>query len=367
MFEKELSESDRNKLAAVGFDENENERSSSFVMMDNLPRHPHAPPAGIVMLTLDQARQQEPELMKQLFWQLVDGDKDEFTREVRDNQGDGYLIRVKSGSRSILPLQACFFMRSDRLRQRVHNIIVLEEGASLSIINGCVSGDQVIEGLHIGVTEILVGEKAQLSYTMIHDWSEGMEVRPRTGIRVLEGGKFVSNYISIKKSRITQSYPSCELVGAGATAHFNSLIYAPQGSHYDVGARVILSAPEARAEIISRTISAGGEIINRGELIGLEPGIKAHLECSGMVLGEGGVIRAIPILEAAHADVDMSHEASVGKIAQEEISYLMARGIPEDQAVSLIVRGFLDTDIFGLPPYLRKEVDKTVALLDNAF
>lgn len=367
MFKDLLTDADRQKLAAVGFDEEEHERSSSFAMVDNTPSHPHAPPSGVDMLTLEQAWSREPELMKRLSWQLVNPDKDEYTREVQEHQGGGYLIRVRAGSRSILPLQACFFMRSNQLRQRVHNIIVLENGASLNIINGCVSGNAVQEGVHIGVTEILVGEDASLSYTMIHDWSEGMEVRPRTAVKVLRGGKFVSNYISIKKSRITQSYPNCELTGPGATAHFNSLIYAPAGSHYDVGARVVLGAPEARAEIISRTISAGGEIINRGELIGLEPGIKAHLECSGMVLGESGVIRAIPILEAAHPDVDMSHEASVGKIAQEEITYLMARGIPEDQAVSLIVRGFLDTDIFGLPPYLRKEVDKTIALLENAF
>jgi len=367
VFEKELTVSDRQKLASVGFDESEHERSSSFAMIDNLPKHPHKAPAGIDILTLEQAWEKEPELMDGLCWQLVDPEKDEFTREVKANSGSGYLVRVKRGSRSILPLQACFFMRSDLLRQRVHNIIVLEEGSSLSIINGCVSGEEVSEGLHIGVTEILVGENADLSYTMIHDWSEGMEVRPRTAIRVLKGGTFISNYISIKRSKITQSYPTCHLQGNGATAHFNSLIYAPKESLYDVGARVILDAPESKAEIISRTISAGGEIINRGELIGLKPGIKAHLECSGMVLGEGGTIRAIPILEAAHPDVEMSHEASVGKIAQEEISYLMARGIPEDQAVSLIVRGFLDTDIFGLPPYLRKEVDKTVALLENAF
>lgn len=367
MFEKELSAEDRQKLSAVGFDEDENQRSSSFAMVDNQPRHPHAPPAGIDLMVLDQAWKEQPGLMEELCWKLVNPDQDDYTREVQENRGGGYLVRVRAGVQSILPLQACFFMRSNQSRQRVHNIIVLEEGASLNIINGCASGETVQEGLHIGVTEILVGKGASLSYTMIHDWSDGMEVRPRTAIRVLKDGKFVSNYISIKKSRITQSYPSCDLLGPGATAHFNSLIFAPQGSLYDVGARVVLSAGNTRAEIVSRTISAGGEIINRGELVGLEPGIKAHLECSGMVLGEGGSIRAIPILEASHPDVDMSHEASVGKIAQEEISYLMARGIPEDQAISLIVRGFLDTDIFGLPPYLRKEVDKTIALLENAF
>jgi Fe-S cluster assembly scaffold protein SufB len=119
--------------------------------------------------------------------------------------------------------------------------------------------------------------------------------------------------------------------------------------------------------LISRTISGGGKIIARGELVGKKKGIKAHLECSGMLLDERGSIQAIPVLEAHHPEVDMSHEASVGKIAEDEIYYLMARGIPEEKAISLIVRGFLDTRILGLPKYLEKEVEKTINMLEDAF
>jgi hypothetical protein len=119
--------------------------------------------------------------------------------------------------------------------------------------------------------------------------------------------------------------------------------------------------------VVSRTISGGGVVIARGELIGKKKDIKAHLECSGMLLNDQGKIQAIPILEARHPDVDMSHEASVGKIAEEEIYYLMTRGIAEEEAVSLIVRGFLDTKILGLPEYLEKEVEKTINMLEGAF
>ncbi|HID96974.1 MAG TPA: SufD family Fe-S cluster assembly protein, partial [Thermodesulfobacteriaceae bacterium] len=118
--------------------------------------------------------------------------------------------------------------------------------------------------------------------------------------------------------------------------------------------------PLARSEIISRTISYGGTVIARGHLIGNSPDVKAHLECQGLMLTEKGVIHAIPELEAHVADVDMSHEAAVGRIAQEEIEYLMARGLTEEEATSTIVRGFLNVKIDGLPPELEAEIQAAV-------
>jgi len=195
---------------------------------------------------------------------------------------------------------------------------------------------------------------------MIHNWGENVYVRPRTGIRVEEDGVFLSNYISLKGVKSVQNFPTATLSGLNALARFNSVIVAPEGSDIDTGARVILKAPGSRSEIISRTISFGGRIVARGHLVGLAANIKAHLECQGLILAEHGVIHAIPELEAHVADVDMSHEAAVGRIAQEEIEYLMARGLSEEEATSTIVRGFLDVRINGLPPELNKELQEVV-------
>ncbi|MDP2800036.1 MAG: SufD family Fe-S cluster assembly protein, partial [Deltaproteobacteria bacterium] len=129
---------------------------------------------------------------------------------------------------------------------------------------------------------------------------------------------------------------------------------------------VILKAPDTRAEIISRAISTGGKIIARGLLVGEVPGIKAHLECKGLILSEKGIIRAIPELEGQASGVDMSHEAAVGKIAQEEIEYLMARGLSEEEATSTIVRGFLNVQIDGLPAELQAEIDAAVKESEKA-
>jgi hypothetical protein len=142
-------------------------------------------------------------------------------------------------------------------------------------------------------------------------------------------------------------------------ARFNSIIVAPEGSHVNSGNKIVLNAPDTRGEIISRTITTGGEIIAPGMIEGNAVPARGHLECKGLILSEG-VIHAIPELKGTVTGVDLSHEAAVGKIAQEEIEYLMARGMDEDEATSTIVRGFLNVDIMGLPQELQESIEKTI-------
>jgi Fe-S cluster assembly scaffold protein SufB len=126
-----------------------------------------------------------------------------------------------------------------------------------------------------------------------------------------------------------------------------------------MGNKVVMNAPHTRCEIIARTIASGGTIINRGHIGAHQVPSKGHLECQGLILGDGR-IWAIPELDGTAEGVELSHEASVGKIAQEEIEYLMARGLDESEATSTIVRGFLNTDIMGLPEQLQREIDKQI-------
>jgi hypothetical protein len=181
---------------------------------------------------------------------------------------------------------------------------------------------------------------------------------------VEEGGLFLNNYICMKPVRSLQMYPTTHLVGDNAVARFYSIIVGSPGSEYDVGGRIFLKKPGSRAEIVARTISNGGRIISRGHLIGEVPDIKAHLECKGLIIN-GGLVYAVPELEGHVDGVEMSHEAAVGKIAQEEIHYLMSRGLGEDEAVSTIVRGFLSVDMPGLPPQLKAEIDKAIEMSEK--
>jgi Fe-S cluster assembly scaffold protein SufB len=199
---------------------------------------------------------------------------------------------------------------------------------------------------------------------MIHNWAEDMYVRPRSVARVEEGGLFLNNYICMKPVKSLQMYPTTHLEGDDAVARFYSIIVGSPGSEYDIGARIFLKKRGNRAEIVARTISNGGKIIARGHLIGEVTDIKAHLECKGLLL-KGGLIHAIPELEGHVDGVEMSHEAAVGKINQEEISYLMSRGLGEGDATSTIVRGFLNVDIPGLPPQLKAEIERAIEESDK--
>jgi len=177
-------------------------------------------------------------------------------------------------------------------------------------------------------------------------------------VHVEEGGVFISNYISLKPVGSLQSNPVTYLE-KDATARLNSILVAGNGCHMDVGSVVELNGAGARAEIISRAIVAGGTIISRGHIKGNVPGVKGHLECKGLILKEG-LLHAIPELSGLVPGVEMSHEAAVGKIDKREIEYLMARGLTEDDAVSTIVRGFLNVDIEGLPEELARKMDQAV-------
>jgi Fe-S cluster assembly scaffold protein SufB len=197
---------------------------------------------------------------------------------------------------------------------------------------------------------------------MIHNWGPHVEVRPRSGSIIEEDATFISNYVCMKPVKSLQMYPTFKCIGENATALSSSLLYAPEGSHMDVGARVILNAKECKSDVISRVITNGGEVISRGNITGLSPDVKGHLECRGLILGEHGRVYAIPELDGAVPGVEMSHEAAVGKIAEEEIAYLMTRGLSEDEATAAIVRGFLDVDIKGLPPALKEEMRRAIQM-----
>jgi len=315
---------------------------------------------GVELMPITEALKKY-DWLKDYWWKLVAKEKDVFTKETAAHLDNGYFIRALPGAKVVYPVQTCLYIRSENVAQRVHNIVIAEEGSELHVITGCSTHPDLTSALHIGVSEFYIKKGAKLVFTMIHNWGENVYVRPRTGVLVEEDGVFLSNYVSLKGVKSVQTYPTARLAGRRALARFNSVIVAPEGTVMDSGSRIILDAPETRGEIVSRTISYGGKVIARGHLVGNAPGIKAHLECNGLILAENGVIHAIPELEAHLADVDMSHEAAVGKIAQDEIEYLMARGLSEEDATATIVRGFLNVKIEGLPPELDAEIQAAVA------
>jgi len=361
---QKVSPDQRKNMLSAGVDPSQKGRSGSYIQMDHSVVHSKSLYSGLEVMSTTEALKKH-EWLDNYFWRLVSADADKFTKQAQIQPHHGYFLRALPGVKAVYPLQACLFINDNNIIQNVHNIIIAEEGSDLQVITGCATANDVKRGLHIGISEFYVKKGARLTFTMIHNWAEDVSVRPRTAALVEEGGIFLSNYICLKPVKTLQMYPKAELVGRNALARYNSILFAHPGAHLDVGSRVILKAEGSRAEVITRAVSAGGDIIARGHLKGEVAGIKAHLECRGLMVTEKGLIHAIPELEGAVQGVDMSHEAAVGKIAKNEIEYLMARGLSQGQAQAVIVRGFLDTSIMGLPDVLQKEVDVAISACEK--
>jgi Fe-S cluster assembly scaffold protein SufB len=354
-----LDEDSKKTLLQVGVVPSEEGRSGSFLVLDNAVSHTSLKDKNVELMSTHKALEKY-EWLKDYSWKLVQVDADKYTAKTYLEDADGYFVRVPAGKKSSMPVQTCLMLDSKKVSQTVHNIIVVEEGATLDIITGCTSRKGVEEGIHMGISEMYVKKGATLNFTMIHNWAEQIGVRPRTVVQVEEGGTYVSNYICLKPVRSVQMYPTVRLEGKGAVTRLNTIAIAHSNSELDLGSRAIFNAPETKAELVSRTITIGGRVIARGEMIANEKGAKGHLECKGLVLGKGSQL-AIPILDANIDDVELTHEAAVGKIAKDQVEYLMARGLTEEEAVGMIVRGFLDVGIRGIPDELKKEIEDTIS------
>lgn len=358
----DLQKSDfKSYMENVGIVADEMERSGTLMFIDNNPSHCSTKiQEGVELMSTKEAVRKYDGL-KDYFWKAMDPTKDKYTATTFLEDGDGYFVRVKSGYHISQPLQTCMLLNKDKSIQKLHNIIIVEDNASLEMITGCSTAHHANDALHVGVSEIYVGDNASLTFSMIHSWGKSTGVRPRTNALIGKNSQYTNNYVILNPVGTLQSFPVATL-GENSSATYNTMCIAHENSDIDTGGMVNLNGVGSRAEIMSRSISMGGKMCARGRMVGNAPGAKGHLECRSIILKDGGATLAIPELEAHIADVEMTHEAAVGKVARDQIEYLMSRGLTEDQAVSMIVKGFLSSgSINGLPPALQKELDEAIA------
>lgn len=352
--------SQKAKMAAIeaGMVIDEHERSGSFFQADHSVLFERSLEKGLEIMDIEKAKKLYG--LEEYWWKAVDRNKDKYTKLADKNLTHGYFLRAKAGVKCDFPLQACLYMEKGGIAQCVHNVIVAEEGSELNIISGCAVGKSVKDNLHVGVSEFYVKKGAKLTFTMIHNWNETVDVRPRSVAVVEEGGTFISNYIALNPVRNLQMYPVA-ICKEDSTVRFNNLLRARGNSLLDVGSKVILEGRGAKAELVSRSIAQDtSKVVARGYMVGNAPDVKGHLECNGLLLNDGASILAVPELEGSVKNIDLSHEASVGKLAPEEIRYLMARGLDEETATSVLVRGFLKVELPGMPARLKRKIDAAI-------
>lgn len=360
---KQLNEQDMRSLAGVGVIPNGKTRSATMVVRD----HQTACMLGgsaqeFEMLPIATAFQQYDWVEKEYSFHAVPADYDEVTSQCAAQEHPlGFFIWVKKGAHVTLPCQAAMYMATNDITQSVHNIVVLEEDSHLELITGCVSEHQVTDGRHLAVEEYYIGKNASLISTMVHSWGKHVTVYPRTGAIVEENGRFESNYVSMHAAQLIKSDPQTYLNGKGASAQHLTIVLGTPGSQIDTGGNVYLNAEDTNAELLHRGVCMGGKMHQGGLIIANAPG-RGHVDCAGMLLETkgDGYIQSIPGLQSHHPDARLSHEASIGKIVPEQLEYLMARGMEEMEAISMLIRGFLGADLIGLGDELDAQIAEIV-------
>lgn len=364
---KELPHEILKSLETTGIIGEENERSGSFMHLDQSTVYNRINEMfqdKLIMMDTKEALEKY-DWLEDYHWKLVDKNKDEFTKRVNDDWSGGYFFWIQKGAKVEFPLQSCLFIAEKGLEQRIHNIIIADEGSEAHIITGCITHPNIDKADHLGISEIYLKDNATLHFSMLHHWAEESKVRPRSAVEIGNNAQFVSNYLSLYPVKDVQMYPAAFCNGENSRASFNSILFAEKNSKLDIGSKVVLNGKGSRADVVSRGISKqGSEIYARGMLVANHPECRGHLECLGLLLGGQTKMDAIPELQVNVEGAELSHEAAVGKIAEKEIYYLMTRGLSESEAISAIIRGFMDIGIFGLPKDLNDEINKIMKETD---
>lgn len=365
----DLSSDEREASLIVGIRDDESYRSGTYFQYDKDAIYLHYTdllrehlPKGLIVTDLIEAIKRYPWLRRYWF-RTCPLNLDKYTAFVGAHETAGAFVWAQKGAIVPYPIQACLFMRTSRMVQVPHNILIAEPNSSMHIITGCTIHPACTNATHVACTEIYVKSHAEVTWTMIHSWKSDFHIRPRMGATVEEGGKLRINYVLTSPVKSIQLYPTVILHGKGARVSFRNLLLGLGRSDADVGSSIVFDAKETRGEIMTRAIVKDeAEVKMRGKLWGRKPNTKGHLECRALLLSDEAKALAYPNLQGEVKNTDLTHEAAIGKIAEEELLYLMARGLTQDKATSIITRGFLDAEIPGLPERLLAEIKSIVAM-----
>ena len=317
---------------------------------------------GKVEIMNTKKAMEEYDWVKDYWWKAVPVDTDKYTAQAELEWDYGYLLRALPGAKVTFPMQSCLFISQHGIDQNVHNLIIAEEGSEVQIITGCTAYD-LRKGLHIGISEFFVKKNAKLTFTMIHRWAPKLDVRPRAVAIVEDDATFTNNYICLNPVKSLQLYPTVYCNGKNSVANLNTIVLGAGDSDIDVGGRVVLRGENSRGQVLTRCVGKDSSKIHaRGQIIGEGNGSRAHIDCRGLIISDEANIYAIPLLDGLVKGCELSHEAAVGKIKEEELWYLMSRGLTEEEATSLIIKGYLDPGIFGLPRELEKDIRRVTEM-----
>ncbi|MGC8723934.1 MAG: Fe-S cluster assembly protein SufB [Acidobacteriota bacterium] len=319
---------------------------------------------GVIFLDTDSGLREFPALFREHFASLVPPEDNKFAALNTACWSGGSFIYVPKGVKLDIPLQAYFRINSENMGQFERTIIIADEGAQLHYIEGCTAPQYSTKSLHTGVIEIFVKRGAKVRYTTIQNWAHNIYNLVTQRAIAYEGAtmEWVDGNMG---SRLTMKYPSIYLVGEHARGTILSIAFATSDQHQDAGAKIIHKAPNTSSTITSKSISKGaGRTSYRGLLKVAKgaTGVKASVKCDALMLDPQSRSDTYPTMEIDEDKVAIAHEATVGKISDEQIFYLMSRGLSESDATAMIVQGFIEPFAKELPMEYAIELNRLIQL-----
>jgi Fe-S cluster assembly protein SufB len=319
---------------------------------------------GVIFTDTDSAMQQHPELFREHFGTIIPPSDNKFAALNSAVWSGGSFIYVPKGVKIEFPLQAYFRINSESMGQFERTLIIVDEGASVHYVEGCTAPTYSSESLHSAVVEIVVKRGARCRYTTIQNWSNN--VYNLVTKRAMAYGDSLMEWVDGNLgSKLTMKYPAIYLMEPGARGETLSIAFAGDGQHQDAGAKMVHCAPHTSSRIISKSISkAGGRASYRG-LVKVQNGAKhckSNVVCDALILDPQSRSDTYPYIEVDEDDVAVEHEASVSKIAEEQLFYLMSRGLTEAEASSMIVTGFIEPLVKELPMEYAVEMNRLIEL-----
>jgi Fe-S cluster assembly protein SufB len=319
---------------------------------------------GIIFESIEDGLRLHPELFREHFSTVVPPADNKFAALNSAVWSGGSFVYIPKGVKVDIPLQAYFRVNAERMGQFERTLIIVEEGANAQYIEGCTAPAYTTESFHSGVIEIVVKPNARFRYVTIQNWSHNMYnlVTQRALVHENATMEWLDGNLG---SKLTMKYPSCYLVGPGAHGEILSIAYAGDGQHQDTGGKVVHAAPNTTSQIISKSISRGsGRASYRGlcKIYEGSDNAKSKVECDALLLDEKARTDTFPYIEIEEQTASVGHEATVSKIGAEQLFYLMSRGLSEEEASAMIVRGFIEPIAKQLPLEYAVELNRLIEL-----
>src|SRR5437588_6387236 len=319
---------------------------------------------GVLFLDMDSGLREHEELVKQYFGTIIPQNDNKFAALNSAVWSGGSFIYVPPGVHIEMPLQAYFRINAENMGQFERTLIIVDEGAYVHYVEGCTAPIYSSDSLHSAVVEIIVKKDARCRYTTIQNWSNNVYnlVTKRAKAEAGATMEWIDGNIG---SKVTMKYPAVWLTGEYAKGEVLSIAFAGEGQHQDAGAKMLHLAPHTSSTIVSKSVARGGGRTSYRGLVQVNKG--AHhsastVKCDALLVDDISRSDTYPYVDVREDDVSMGHEATVSKVSEDQLFYLMSRGMSEDEAMAMVVRGFVEPIARELPMEYALELNRLIEL-----